>query len=58
MCGDAVGAVEACDHAPARIGCAICIFDAESAADVTAVNQQAGVPATDVIEAIDLCAAT
>lgn len=33
---------------------AICIFDAESAADVAAVNQQAGVPAARVIEAIDL----
>jgi hypothetical protein len=33
---------------------AICIFDAESAADVAAVNEQAGVPAADVVEAIDL----
>jgi hypothetical protein len=38
-------------------GRAICIFDAESAADVVAVNKQAGLPATDVIEAIDLHAA-
>lgn len=35
-------------------GRAICIFDAESAADVAAVNEQAGVPAADVVEAIDL----
>lgn len=35
-------------------GRAICIFDASSAADVAAVNQQAGVPVADVIEAIDL----
>jgi hypothetical protein len=33
---------------------AICIFDAETAADVTAVNTLAGVPATDIVEAIDL----
>ena len=33
---------------------AVCIFDAESAADVTQVNSQAGVPFTDVLEAIDL----
>jgi Nickel responsive protein SCO4226-like len=39
-------------------GRAICIFQAESAADVTAVNKQAGVPATDIAEAIDLRAAT
>ncbi len=39
-------------------GRAICIFDAESAADVVAVNTRAGVPAADVIEAIDLPAAT
>jgi hypothetical protein len=39
-------------------GRAICIFHAESAADVAAVNEQAGVPATDVVEAIDLRAAT
>jgi hypothetical protein len=37
---------------------AICIFDADTAADVTAVNTLAGVPATDIIEAIDLRAAT
>jgi len=41
-----------------RAGRAICIFDAESAADVVAVNKRAGVPATDVVEAIDLRAAT
>lgn len=39
-------------------GHAICIFDAESAADVVAVNKQAGVPAASVVEAIDLRAAT
>jgi hypothetical protein len=33
---------------------AICIFDADSATDVTTVNKQAGVPFTDVLEAIDL----
>ncbi len=33
---------------------AVCIFDAESAADVTQVNSQAGVPFTDVLEAVDL----
>ena len=37
---------------------AICVFDADTAADVTAVNTLAGVPATDIIEAIDLRAAT
>ena len=37
---------------------AICIFDADTAADVTAVNILAGVPATDIIEAIDLRAPT
>jgi hypothetical protein len=41
-----------------RVGRAICIFDAESAADVVAVNKRAGVPAADVVEAIDLRAAT
>jgi len=41
-----------------RAGRAICIFDAESAADVIAVNKQAGVPAAGVAEAIDLRAAT
>jgi hypothetical protein len=39
-------------------GRAICIFQAESASDVAAVNKQAGVPATDIAEAIDLRAAT
>jgi hypothetical protein len=33
---------------------AICIFDAETAADVTAVSKQAGVPVTDIVEAIDM----
>jgi len=33
---------------------AICIFDADTAADVTAVNQRAGVPVTDIVEAVDL----
>lgn len=33
---------------------AICVFDAGSAADVAAVNEQAGVPFTEVVEAIDL----
>jgi Protein of unknown function (DUF4242) len=33
---------------------AVCIFDADSAADVTKVNDWAGVPFTDVLEAIDL----
>lgn len=33
---------------------AICIFDAESAADVADANTQAGVPVTEVVEAIDL----
>jgi len=35
-------------------GRAICIFDADSIADVTAVNEQAGVPFTEVLEAIEL----
>lgn len=35
-------------------GRAICIFGADSAADVTAVNEQAGVPFTEVLEAIEL----
>ena len=39
-------------------GRVICIFDAESAADVAAVNRQAGVPVAEVIEAIDLRAAS
>jgi hypothetical protein len=34
-------------------GCAICIFCAESLTDVTAVNEQAGVPFTEVLEAIE-----
>jgi hypothetical protein len=38
-------------------GRAICIFQAESAADVAAVNKQAGVPSADIAEAIDLRAA-
>lgn len=33
---------------------AICIFYADTAADVTAVNTLAGVPATGIVEAIDL----
>jgi hypothetical protein len=37
---------------------AIFIFDAGTAADVTAVNKLAGLPATDIVEAINLCAAT
>ncbi len=36
---------------------AICIFAADSAADVTAVNALAGVPVAEVVEAIDLRAA-
>ena len=39
-------------------GRAICIFDAESAADVAAVNRQAGVPVAEIVDAIDLRAAT
>ena len=35
-------------------GQAICIFCAESLADVTAVNERAGVPFTEVLEAIEL----
>lgn len=35
-------------------GRAICIFDAESLADVTTVNERAGVPFTEVLEAIEL----
>jgi Nickel responsive protein SCO4226-like len=35
-------------------GQAICIFDAETAADVTAINTLAGLPVTDVVEVIDL----
>lgn len=37
-----------------RAGRGICVFDAGSAADVTAVNRQAGVPFSDVQQAIDL----
>jgi hypothetical protein len=37
---------------------AICIFDAETAADVTAVNERAGLPATGIAEAIDMRTAT
>ena len=33
---------------------AICIFDADTAADVIAVNQLAGLPATDIVQAVDL----
>jgi Protein of unknown function (DUF4242) len=33
---------------------AVCIFDADSAADVTEANDRAGAPFTDVLEAIDL----
>lgn len=35
-------------------GRAICIFGADSAADVTMVNQHAGVPFTEVLEAIEM----
>ena len=35
-------------------GRAMCIFGADSAAEVTAVNEQAGVPFTEVLEAIEL----
>ena len=35
-------------------GRAICIFDANSAADVAMVNQHAGVPFTEVLEAIEM----
>jgi hypothetical protein len=35
-------------------GRAICIFCAESLVDVTAVNERAGVPFTEVLEAIEL----
>ena len=41
-----------------RTGQAICIFDAESASEVAAINVRARVPATDVAEAIDLRAAS
>lgn len=33
---------------------AICIFDAETAADVIAVNELAGLPTTNIVEAIEL----
>ena len=33
---------------------AICVFDAGSAAGVAVVSQQAGVPFTEVVEAVDL----
>jgi hypothetical protein len=35
-------------------GAAICIFCAESLADVTTINERAGVPFTEVLEAIEL----
>ena len=35
-------------------GRAICIFDAASAADVSAVNERAGVPFSEVLEAIKM----
>lgn len=35
-------------------GRAICVFDAESLEDVTAVNERSGVPFTEVLEAIKL----
>ena len=38
---------------PSR-GQAICIFCAESLADVTAVNERAGVPFTEIIEAVEI----
>ena len=34
-------------------GRAICIFSADSAADVTSVNQHAGIPFTAVLEAVE-----
>lgn len=40
-------------YMPGR-GQAICIFRAESLADVTAVNERAGVPFTEILEAIEL----
>lgn len=36
------------------VGRAICIFGAESAADVAVLNQHAGIPFTEVLEAIDM----
>jgi hypothetical protein len=38
---------------PAK-GRAICIFSAESLAEVAAVNERAGVPFTEILEAIEL----
>jgi hypothetical protein len=35
-------------------GRAICVFEADAATDVTDVNERAGVPFTDVVEATDL----
>jgi hypothetical protein len=35
-------------------GRVICVFRAESADDVIAVNRQAGLPVADVVEAVDL----
>ena len=35
-------------------GRAICIFGANSAADVAVINQHAGVPFTEVLEAVDM----
>jgi hypothetical protein len=35
-------------------GRAICIFGADSATDVTVVNEHAGVPFTEVLEAIEM----
>jgi len=37
---------------PAQVH-AICVFEAASAADVAAVNQRAGVPFTEAVEAVD-----
>jgi len=39
-------------------GRAICVFDAETAADVAAVNNLAGLPVTNIDEAIELRIAT
>ena len=36
------------------VGRAICIFGADSAADIAIVNQQARVPFTEVLEAIEM----
>ncbi len=36
------------------VGRAICIFGADSAADVAIVNQHAGVPFTEVLEAVEM----